>query len=68
MMENQQKQTKLLRQGLIAAHKEQKSGNILDFKRLQPAIFTGEERPPDVEKWLIDVTHLSKGARVLEKN
>jgi len=34
MMENQQKQTELLQQGLIAASKEQKSGNVSDFRRL----------------------------------
>jgi len=49
MTENQQKQTELLRQGLVAAPKEQRSGNISDFRRLQLAIFTGEERPLDVE-------------------
>ena len=49
MMENQQKQTELLRQGLIAAPKEQRPGNVSDFRRLQPAIFTREERPLDAE-------------------
>ena len=34
MMKNHKKQTKLLQQGLIAAPKEQKSGNISDFGRL----------------------------------
>jgi len=49
MMENQQKQTELLRQGLIAAPKEQRSSNVSEFRRLQPAIFTGEERPLDAK-------------------
>ena len=49
MMKDQQKQRELLRQGLVAAPKEQRSGNISDFRRLQLAIFTGEERPLDVE-------------------
>ena len=62
MMENQQKQTELLRQGLIAAPKEQRSGNVSNFRRLQPTIFTGEERPLDAEQWLIDITDLLKAA------
>ena len=49
MMENQQKQTELLRQGLIAAPKQQRPSNLSDFRRLQPTIFTGEERPLDAE-------------------
>jgi len=68
MMENQQKQTELLQQGLMVAPKEQRSGNVSDFRWLQPAIFTGEERPLDVEQWLINITGLLKAARVPEEN
>ena len=39
-----------------------------DFRRLQPAIFTGGERPLDVEQWLIDTTDLLKAARVPEED
>ena len=35
---------------------------------MQPTIFTGEERPPDVEQWLIDIIDLLKVARVPEEN
>ena len=66
--ENQHKKIKLLQQGLIAALKEQRSGNVSDFRLLQPAIFTGEERRLDAKQWLIDITHLLKVARVPEEN
>ena len=68
MVENQQRQTELLRQGLIAAPQERRPGNVSDFRRLQPAIFTGEERPLDAEQWLIDTTDLLKAARVPKEN
>ena len=67
MMENQQQQTELLRQE-IAAPKEQRPGNISDFRRLQPAIFTGEEKPLDAEQWLTDTSDLLNAARVPEEN
>ena len=67
MMENQQQQTELLRQEL-AAPKEQRPGNISDFRRLQPAIFTGEEKPLDAEQWLTDTTDLLNAARVPKEN
>ena len=68
MVENQQRQTELLRQELIAAPQERRPGNVSDFRRLQPAIFTGEERPLDAEQWLIDTTDLLKAARVPEED
>jgi len=49
MLENQQKQTELLRQGLVAALKEQRSVNVSNFRWLQPVIFLGEERSLDFE-------------------
>jgi len=67
MMENQQQQTELLRQEL-AAPKEQRPGNISDFRRLQPAIFTGGEKPLDAEQWLTDTTDLLNAARVPKEN
>jgi len=68
IIENQQKLTELIRQGLMASRKKQRPGNISDFRRLQPAIFTGEERPLDSEQWLIDITNPLKVARVPEEN
>jgi len=67
MMENQQQQTELLRQELTAP-KGQRPGNISDFRRLQPAIFTGEEKPLDAEQWLTDTTDLLNAARVPKEN
>jgi len=67
MVENQQQQTELFRQEL-AAPKEQRPGNISDFRRLQPAIFTGGEKPLDAEQWLIDTTDLLNAARVPKEN
>ena len=67
MMENQQQQTELLRQEL-ATPKEQRPGNVSDFRRLQPAIFTGGEKPLDAEQWLIDTTDLLNAARVPKEN
>ena len=68
MIENQLKQTELLRQGLIAAPKEQRPGNVSDFWQLQLAIFIGEESPLDVEQWLIDITDLLKATWVPDEN
>ena len=67
MMESQQKQTKLLCQGLLARPREQKLGNVSDFS-LQPVIFSGMEKPLDAEKWLVDTINLLKAAWVLDKN
>ena len=41
-----------------------KPENILDFRRLQPAIFAGTEMPLEAEQWLIDMTNLLNAARV----
>jgi len=67
MMENQQQQTELLRQELTVP-KGQRPGNISDFRRLQPAIFTGEEKPLDAEQWLTDTSDLLNAARVPKEN
>jgi len=66
-MENQQQQTELLRQE-VAALKGQRPGSISDFRRLQPAIFTGGEKPLEAEQWLTDTTDLLNAARVPEEN
>ena len=39
-----------------------------DFRRLQPAVFSGTEKPLDVEQWLIDMTDLLKSARISSEN
>jgi len=44
MIENQQQQTKLLRQGLLIAPRDQRPENISGFRRLQLVIFTDTEK------------------------
>ena len=68
MMESQQKQTELLHQGLITISREQRPRNVSEFRRLQPAIFTGGERPLEAEQWLIDTIDLLKAARIPAEN
>jgi len=57
-----------LRQRLITIPQEQRPVNVSQFRRLQPAIFTGGERPLEAEKWLIDTTDLLKTARIPAEN
>ena len=45
IMENQQKQTILFRQGLITAPIEQRPDNVSDFRWLHLVIFIAEEKP-----------------------
>ena len=66
MMENQQKE--ILHRGLLTIKGEPRPGNVADFKRLQPAIFSGAESPLNTEQWLIDTTDLLKAARVSDEN
>ena len=68
MMESQHQQTELLRQVLLTAPREQKPGNVSDFRRLQPATFLGTEKPLDAEQWLIYTTDLLKAARIPDEN
>ena len=68
MMNSQQQQTELLRQGLLTAPREQRPGTISDFRRLQLAEFSGMEKPLDVEQWLIDMANLLKAARISDEN
>ena len=39
-----------------------------DFRRLQPTIFSGTEKPLDAEQWLVDTTDLLKAAGVPDEN
>ena len=68
MMNSQQQQTELLRQGLLTTPREQRSGTVSDFRRLQLAEFSGTEKPLDAEQWLIDMTDLLKAARIPGEN
>ena len=68
MMQSQQQQIELLRQGLLVAPRKQRPGNVSDFRRLYSAIFSGIEKPLNAEQWLVDMTDLLKTARIPEEN
>ena len=68
IVENQQKQIELLRQGLLIAPRKQRLGNVSYFRRLQPVIFSGIEKPLDAEQWLIDTIDLVTAAQILDQN
>ena len=50
------------------APSEQRPGNISEFRRLQPTVFSGTEKSLDAEQWLIDTTDLMKVAQILKEN
>jgi len=52
----------------LTAPREQRPGNVSDFRRLQPATFSGTEKPLDTEQCLIDTTDLLKAAWIPDKN
>jgi len=68
MMKNQHEHTEIPHQRLLVALQEQKPGNVLDFRRFQPTIFSGMEKPLDVEQCLVDTTDLLKVTRVPDKD
>jgi len=68
MMESQHQQTEFLRQALLTAPKEQRPGNVSDFRRPQTATFSCTEKPLDAEQWLIDTIDLLKAAQILDEN
>jgi len=45
MMRHDQVQAKVPHQGSLVALREQKPGDMLDFRKLQPAIFSSMEKP-----------------------
>jgi len=49
MMENEQKQMEILHQGLLMAPHEQRLGNIFEFRKPQPTVFSGTEKSLDAE-------------------
>ena len=48
-MENQQKKTKILHQGLSTAPHEQRPENVSEFIKLQPIVFSGTKKLLDTE-------------------
>jgi len=41
---------------------------VSDLRRLQPAVFSGIERPLDAEQWMMDTIDLMKAARIPDEN
>jgi len=68
MMESKHQQTELLRQVLLTTPREQRPNSVSDFRRLQPAIFSGTEKLLNAEQWLIDTIDLLKAAQILDEN
>jgi len=77
MMEIQQQQMKLLQDGLLIAKQtatialnkaatpqESRTGNVFDFRRLHPVVFTGTGKPLKAKQWLINTTNLLNAARI----
>jgi len=58
LLESQQQQSEQLTVALekmVASGSQAIQGNVPDFRRLNPAVFTGEESHLDTEQWLIDM-------------
>ena len=73
----QQKQTEILRDGLLAAQQNAAAaieraaaprgprvGGITDFIRLNPRVFMGNEAPLEAEQWWVDMTNLLEAANI----
>ena len=48
----------------VVTSREQKTGNISDFRKLQPAVFRGTEKPLEAEQWITDMTNLLEAAKI----
>ena len=69
LLESQQQQNERITvalEKLAASGSQVRHGNVSDFRRLHPAIFTGEKSHLDAEQWLIDTENLLVAARVSE--
>ena len=79
LREAQDRQMEMMKEGLLAAQntateavnkaaapKEQRVGNVLDFRRLNPKEFSGNETPLEADQWLADMVNLLEAAKVPE--
>ena len=69
LLESQQHQSERLTialEKMVASGSQARHGNVSDFRRLNPAVFSGEESHLDAEQWLIDTENLLVAARVPE--
>jgi len=48
--------------GVVNAPHEQRPGNVSEFKKLPPAVFSSTEKPLDVEQWLIGYNKSYEGS------
>ena len=53
---------------MLTAPQDQRPGTVSDFWRLKSAVFSGTEKPLDVEQWLIEMIDLLKAARIPSEN
>ena len=50
----------------MTAPKVPRTGNVTDFMRMNPAVFTGTEMPLEAEQWITDMEDLLKAAKIPE--
>ena len=48
----------------MTAHRELRTGNVTDFMRMNPTMFTGTETPLEAEKWITDMENLLKATKI----
>jgi len=58
----------ILHQGLLMAPHEQRSGNVSEFRKLQPTVFLGTEKPLDAKQWIIDTINFMNAAQIPDEN
>ena len=51
----------------MAPH-EQRPGNVSEFRKMQPVVFSRTEKPLDAKQWLIDTTDLMRAAQISDEN
>jgi uncharacterized protein GlcG (DUF336 family) len=50
----------------VTAPREPRTGNVTDFMRMNPVMFSGTETPMVAEQWITDMENLLKAAKVPE--
>ena len=69
LLDSQQQQNEwvtIALEKLAALGSQVRQENVSDFRKLHPAVFTGEESHQDAEQWLIDTENLLVATRVLD--
>jgi len=60
----QNEQVTVALEKIAASGSQVKQGNVSDFRKLHPAVFTGEESHLVAKQWLVDTENLLVAARV----